>query len=119
MAGLEFTCALYARPRFKRTDALRITLIEEKYGDDDNLQFGHNVDLATLPPCCGVLQQHIRRVNYHVAKWRQVDIAIVDVLSPTNGHGWTFNSGHLEPLWVDSPILPQVLVDEVERLVVL
>ena len=116
-AGLEeFTCAIYGRPRLKSIDSLWFTLIKEKCGDDDKLHLGHNVDLATLPPCRGVLQQHIRRVNYQVAIWRRAHIAVADVPSPNDGHGWTLNSGHLEPLWVDGPILPEVLVDEVEGL---
>ena len=86
------------------------TLIKEKCGDDDQLHLGRNVDFATLPPCRGVLQKHIRRVNYQVAIWRRAHIAVADVPSPTGGHGWTLNSGHLEPLWFDGPILPEVLV---------
>ncbi len=112
----EFTCAIYGRPRFKSIDKLRFSLIKEKCGDDDRLHLGRNVDLATLPPCRGVLQQHIRRVNYQVAIWRQAHIAVIDVPSPTDGHGWTLKSGHLEPLWVDGPILPEVVADEVEGL---
>ena len=41
---------------------------------------------------------------------------VVDVPSPTDGHGWTLDSGHLEPLWVDGPIIPEVLADEVDQL---
>ena len=110
-AGLEeFTCAIYGRPRLKSIDSLRFTLIKEKCDDDDKLHLGRNVDLATLPPCRGVLQKHIRRVNYQVAIWRRAHIAVADVPLPTDGHGWTLNSGHLEPLWVDGPILPEVLI---------
>ncbi len=36
-------------------------------------------------------------------------IAVVDIPSPTDGHGWTLGSGYLEPLWVDGPILPKLL----------
>ena len=44
---------------------------------------------------------------------------VVDVPSPTDGHGWTLDSGHLEPLWVDAldgPIIPEVIADEVDQL---
>ena len=118
-AGVEeFTCAIYGRPRVKSIDTLHFILINERSGDEDRLQLGRNVDLATLPPCLGVLQQHIRRAIYHVAIWRRANITVPDVPLPTDGHGWTISStGHLLPLWVDGPILPQVLVDEVEGLV--
>jgi hypothetical protein len=79
-AGLEeFTCAIYGRPRVKSIDTLRFILIKERSGDADKLQLGRNVDLATLPPCRGVLQQHIRRANYQVAIWRRADVAVSDV----------------------------------------
>ena len=44
---------------------------------------------------------------------RRADVAIADIPQPTGGHGWTLGSGELEPLWVDGPILPQLLADEV------
>jgi hypothetical protein len=113
-AGLEeFTCAIYGRPRFKDIDRLRYTLIKEKCYDGDRLRAGLKVDLSTFPPCRGALQQHIGRVNYQVAIWRRADMPVVDVPSPTDGHGWT---SHLEPLWVDGPIIPEVLADEVDQL---
>jgi len=74
------------------------------------------VDLSTLPPCRGALEQHIRRVNYQVAIWRRADIPVLDVPLPTDGHGWTLISGNLEPLWVDGPILLQILIDELDEL---
>ena len=113
----EFTCAIYGRPKFKSVDSLRYTLIKEKCCGDDGLHLGRNVDLATFPPYRGALQQHIRRVNFQVAIWRRADLPIVEVPSPTDGHGWTLNhAGHLEPLWVDGPVLPGVLADEVDRI---
>ena len=116
-AGLEeFTCAIYGRPRFKDIDILRYTLIKKKCYDGDRLRAGLKVDLSTFPPCRGALQQHIRRVKYQVAIWRRADMPVVDVPSPTDGHGWTLDSGHLEPLWVDGPIIPEVIADEVDQL---
>jgi len=58
---------------------------------------------------------HVRRVHYQAAIWRRAYIAIAGVPSPTEGHGWTPNSGHLELLWVDGQILPQVIVNEMEK----
>lgn len=116
--GLEaFTCAIYSRPKFKSVNSLRYALIKQKCCDDDRLHLGRNVDLATLPPSLGALKQHIRRVNFQVAIWRRVDTPVVEVPSPNDGHGWTVSSaGDLEPLWVDGPVLPEVLVDELEKL---
>ena len=94
-------------------DTLRFILIKEQSDDTDQLQLGRNVDLATLPPCRGVLHQHIRRANYQVTIWKRANVP-----SPKDGHGWTtISTGHLESLWVDGPILPQVLADKVEGLV--
>ncbi len=116
-AGLEeFTCAIYGRARYKDINNLRYILIKEKCYNGDRLRPScSNVDLSAFPPCRGALQQHIRRVNFQVAIWRRADTPVVDVPSPTDGHGWTMDSGHLEPLWVDGPILPEVLVDEVDQ----
>ena len=103
---------------WRRADIGRLlyTSIKEKCCDDDRLHLGCNIDLAKNPPCRGALQQHISRVNYQVAVWRQVDIPVVDIPAPTHGHGWTLESRHLEPLWVDGSIIPKVLADEVEIL---
>ena len=113
VSGLEeFTCSLCGRKRFKSVDKLRYTLIKEKcLSDDGTIKFSKNVDLSVLPPCSKVLLEHIRRVNYQMCIWRRSHIPVVDVPSPSDGHGWQMVGGQLEPLWFEGDLVPPVVVE--------
>ena len=70
------------------------------------------VDISKLPP---VSEKHIRRVNFQVEIWKRAHFEKTDVAAPSDGHGWTFPDGKLEPFWYEGHVLPQQLVDIADR----
>ena len=116
VCGLEeFTCVLYGRKKFTSVDKLRYALIKEKCGSEDGfVKLRKNVDLSTLPPCSRALLQHIRRANYQMCINRNAHVPVLDVPSPTEGHGWQMVDGNLEPLWFDGDLVPPVVVDNAD-----
>ena len=38
-------------------------------------------------------------------------IPLVDIPSPSDGHGWQVVDGQLEPLWFDGDFVPQVVAE--------
>ena len=70
--------------------------------------------MATLPPCKKALVEHIRRVNYQIAIWKNAHIAQPDIPHPWENHGWTQKTGVLEPLWFkEEEVVPGSMVDMV------
>ena len=104
------TCALYGRPGIKRVDELRYLKLHE-FGSEEQLRMSRNIDMSKVPPCRKSLEQHIRRVNYQVAIWKNSHVANPDVPAASDGHGWTHVEGKLEPLWFDGDALPQALIN--------
>lgn len=105
-----FTCALYGRPGIKRVDELRYLKLNE-FSSEEQLNTPRNMDMSKVPPCRKSLEQHIRRVNYQVAIWKNSHVANPDVPAANDGHGWTLVEGKLEPLWFDDDALPQALIN--------
>ncbi len=107
----ELTCALYGKPRFKSVNELRFHLLKAKCGNKETIDYKKNIDFGTFPPCKASLLEHVRRVNYQVAIWKHAHIALPEVPSPAENHGWVWKDDVLEPLWTSGSILPQKLVD--------
>ena len=49
-----------------------------------------------------------------MAIWKQSHIPEPSIPNPTEGHGWTVDSGSMQPLWTDELVLPQELGDILE-----
>ena len=105
-----FTCAIYGRAHTNNVDSVRPARISGLVTDDQP----KNVYMASLPPCKKTLVQHIKRVNFQVAIWKQAHIPEPRQPLPTVGHGWVLCGQCLEPLWYDGLPVPQVLADIAE-----
>lgn len=75
-------------------DKLRFRMVKEKCDPaKESIKLNRNVDLSLLPPCSLSLAQHIRRANYQMALWRHAHIPVLQIPSPTDGHGWQLVNG--------------------------
>jgi len=70
-----------------------------------------NFDMGSLPPCRTCLQEHIKRINFHVWIWRQAHIPDPALPDSTDVHGWTAENGVMQPKWTAADIPPVELVD--------
>ena len=104
------TCAIYGRTNIKHVDELRYMKLS-KLGSEGQLSAASNIDMSNIPPCRKSLEQHIRRVNYQVAIWKQSCDPNPAVPDASDGHGWSLIDGKIEPLWFDGDALPQELID--------
>ena len=85
-------------------------------GEDDILNKKSKIDMARLPPCQDSLIPHIERVNYRVSCYRRANVPIFDKPNPyDSGQGWILENGVLQPLWSKSDVLPQSLVEILDR----
>ena len=111
----EFTCVLYGKPRFQSVNELRYHLLKAKCGNKDGIDYTKNVDIGTFPPCKDSLTEHVRRVNYQVAIWKQALLAQPEIPDPSDNHGWIWKENILEPKWTSGNILPQQIVDVLDE----
>ena len=44
-----------------------------------------------------------------------IDLFTTYLPNPTEGHGWTPESGNMQPLWTDKVVLPQELEDTIQQ----
>ena len=103
------------RPGYKHTNKLKYMLLKKKCKTVDNkIKVNQYVDFQRLPPCRGVLHQHINRVNYIVKIWKSAHIANPGIPEPAEIHGWTLVNGHLEPLRILGNIMPDPVADLME-----
>ena len=65
--------------------------------------------MGSLPPCRSCLQEHIKRVNFHVWIWRQAHIP-----DPALPDQQMYMDGVMQPKWTAGDILPAELVDILE-----
>ena len=107
----EMTCAFYGKPRLKSVNELRFHLLKTKCGSDDKITNNRYVSISNMLPCSDSLREHVQRVNYKVAIWKQARVTKPDVPNPSTGHGWILKDNILEPLWTSGNILPQQMVD--------
>ena len=111
----EFTCAMYAQPRVKSVNEVRLNMLLGKCGKEDgSINPSQNFHMTSLSPCRQCLEQHIKRANYQVGIWKQANIPDPVIPNPVDGHGWTLVDGNIEPLWTDGDVLPQQLTDILE-----
>lgn len=95
-------------------DEYRVIMMKEKC-DDKPITVSRNIDMGTLPPCRKCLIQHIKRVNFQVAVWKNAHIAMPNMPVNMENHGWTRTDGNMEPLWIEGDILPQQLFGILEE----
>ena len=55
------------------------------------------------------------RCNYQVRIWKLAHVAEPSVPNPNDGHGWTFETGIMQPKWTDGEVMPWQLVDILEE----
>ena len=109
----KFTCGMYGKPHYTSVDVLRHDPLREKCeAPDGTINVDRRIDLCQLPPCKKALTQHTRRANYQVAIWKRAHIAKPSVPKPTEGHGWTYVDGKLQPLWFEGPFGPNDVTKE-------
>ena len=102
---------MYGYAHEKSLNTVRSLMLKKMVGEDARLTAKTKVDLSRLPPCRDNLVPHIQMVNHSLACqaifWRP--------RPHEPGQGWQKNeSGSLEPIWSNSPILPPSLVDLIE-----
>ena len=51
------------------------------------------------------------RCNFQVRIWKLAHVAEPSVPNPNDGHGWTFETGIMQPKWTDGVVMPWQLVD--------
>ena len=101
---------MYGQSKYISVDRLRHLKITNKC--DGKVDATRNIDMATLPPCKKTLVEHIRRVNYQVAIWKNAHIAQPNIPDPCDNNGWTKKTGVLEPLWFkENEVVPESMVD--------
>ena len=113
----QFVCMMYGQSRENSVDRVRVKMLKKMIGDGNKLTSKSRVDLARLPPCRNALVPHIQRVNHRVSLYKRAHECIIESPKPYDeGQGWTkTDDGLLEPLWSRGPVLPQSLVDLLER----
>lgn len=113
----KFTCIIYGCPRLSFVNEVRAKILKKMVGEDDMLSKKSKVDLARLPPCQDSLIPHMHRVNYRVACYRRANQPIFEKPKPYDpDQGWERNeNGLLEPIWSKGPILPNSLIDILEK----
>jgi len=102
---------MYGYAHEKCLNTVRSLILKKMVGEDARRTAKSKVDLSRLPPCRDNLVPHIQMVNHSLACqaifWRP--------RPHEPGQGWQKNeSGSLEPIWSNSPILPPSLVDLIE-----
>ena len=70
----RFTCVLYGNKRAKKVNSLRFTTLNAKCGENDDLTQSKQFNLASLPPCRSVLEQHVLRSNFQTRIWKLANI---------------------------------------------
>lgn len=63
---------------------------------------------ASLPPSTVVLKSHTDRANYQTYIWKQADIAIMDIPTPSE-HGWILKAGQWAPMYARCPAAPELV----------
>jgi len=100
----KFICSIYTKSTKAGTtvDELRYWMFCQKKQKNESLS-----------PTTDSLRQHIGRDNYQAAVWKRSLEAIVDI-PPTDGNGWTFTDGHLEPALMCKDPAPTGLLELTE-----
>ncbi len=111
----RFTCVLYGNSRTKKVNQLRFTTLQIRCGGKKQITESKKFDLATLPPCKSILEQHVLCCNFQTRIWKLAHIAKPFVPNAIEGHGWTLNTGIMQPKWIDGEVVPRKLVDILEK----
>ena len=94
---------------------LRFIVLNAKCGGKDDFAHSKQFDLASLPPCKSVLEQHVQRSNFQTRIWKLANIAKPSVPRPDEGHGWAKEAGIMMPKWTEGEVMPRQLVDILEE----
>ena len=90
---------------------LRFTTLNAKCGGNDDLTQSKQFDLASLPPCRSVLEQHVLRSNFQTRIWKLANIPKPSVPRADEGHGWIQEDGVMMPKWTEGEVMPRQLID--------
>ena len=105
-----FTCKLYRDTSETSIDRLRYSMLKMDLDKirrtrEKSAKSKRNIDLSRLPPPQQCLEEHIKRVEYQVAIWKNADVQY-PVLANTD-NGWRHaENGLVEPNWYKGDILP-------------
>ena len=113
----RFACVLYGNKKIKEVNNLRFATLQARCGGDEISKEVKHYDLATLPPCRSVLEQHVFRCNFQTRIWKLAHVPEPDVPRPTDGHGWLEENDIMKPKWTDGNIMPKNLVDILQDIV--
>ena len=86
----EFTCSMYKpTSSYLIVDDLRYEMVLKKcHGKENQLNLKKSAEWSSLPPPRACLREHLKRVNYQEAIWKQFRIYKPVIPLPTGNNGW-------------------------------
>ena len=108
---------MYGNKKINNVNNLRFAALQARCGGAVVQERAKHFDLATLPPCRSVLEQHVLRCNFQTGIWKLAHVPEPEVPRPTDGHGWVMEDDIMKPKWTNGIVMPKKLVDILEEIV--
>lgn len=109
-AALEiYVCALYGKHKQVKVDKARYLIFQQRYAPkkkSDPLERIKGINPSSIPPCCAVLMNKIKRANLVTTIWKNAALANPSTLNPES-NGWFVDDGYYAIRWYDGNQVPQ------------